>query len=141
MSKTFLYHTIHFSQTVLFSNTQFSISIDVVFTNFIVKKTVLLRAIQKFSSIWPTERNLSGANNHILTKDDCGLASDGNKEVLRIPQSSSITETSPTVSLQSYQGQTLVRDSTLWRDEVSVFYSPSRLSKSLYRYKYTHATT
>ena len=43
------------------------------------------------TSIWPIDRTLSGATNTGQT----GPGSDGNKGVLCIPQSSSITQSSP----------------------------------------------
>ena len=43
-----------------------------------------------FSFIWPIDRILSGAT----TPGKSGSESDGNEEVLHIPQSSSITEVS-----------------------------------------------
>ena len=61
-------------------------------------KTVLSQTTQ-FSSIWPINRTLSGAT----IAGQSGPGSDGNKGVLRIPQSSSITETSPSDCLVSYQ--------------------------------------
>ena len=70
-------------------------------------KTVLFQATQfiistQFNSIRPRDRTLSGAT----TPGQSGPGSDGTKEVLYIPQSSSITEASPSNCL------------------VSVFYSP-----------------
>ena len=49
------------------------------------------------SSIWLIDRILSGA----ITLGQSGLGSDGNKGVLCIPQSSSITEVSPSDGLVS----------------------------------------
>ena len=49
-------------------------------------------------SIRPIDRTLSGAT----TLDQSGLGSDDNEEVLRIPQSSSLTEASPSDCLVSY---------------------------------------
>ena len=57
----------------------------------------------QFSSIYPIDRTLSGTT--IL--GESGPASDGNEEVLRIPQSSSIIGTSPSDSLVSYTGRSL----------------------------------
>ena len=57
----------------------------------------------QFSSIWPIDRNLSGAT----TLGQSGPESDGNKEVFHIPQSSSITGTSPLDYLVSYAGHSL----------------------------------
>ena len=57
---------------------------------------VLFQTIQfsrstQFSSIWPIDRTLSSAT----TPGLCGLGSDGNKRVIRIPQGSCITGASP----------------------------------------------
>ena len=49
------------------------------------------------------DRILSGA----ITLDQMGHGSDGNKEVLRITQSSNITETSTSDYLESYPGHSL----------------------------------
>ena len=70
-----------------------------------MSKTVLFQAIQfsistQFISIWPIDKTLSGAT----TPGQSGLGSDGNEEVLHIPQSSSIIETSPSDCLVSYPG-------------------------------------
>ena len=61
-----------------------------------MSKTVLFQTIgfsisTLFSSIQPIDRTLSGAT----TPSQIVPGSDGNKEVLRIPQSSSITRASP----------------------------------------------
>ena len=56
------------------------------------------------SSIQPTDRTLSGA----ITSGHSGPGSDGNKRVLRIPQSSSIIGTSPSDCLVLYPGHLLV---------------------------------
>ena len=72
------------------------------------------------SSIWPIHGTLSGAT----TPGQSGPGRDGNKEVPRLPQSSSITGVSPSDCLMSHcRGRILL----LCRDAVSVFYSPSRL--------------
>ena len=68
-------------------------------------KTVLFKPIQfskskQLRSIWPIDRTLSGAT----TQSQSGPGSDGSKEVLRIPQSSSITGTSSSDCLVSYPG-------------------------------------
>ena len=52
-----------------------------------------------------------------------GPGSDGSEGVLHIPQSSSITGTSPSDCLVSYSGHLLEGVLTLYRDAVSVFYS------------------
>ena len=59
-------------------------------------KTVLFQMIlfsisTQFNSKWPIDKTLSGAT----TPGHSGPGSDGNKEVFRIPQNSSITGTSP----------------------------------------------
>ena len=55
------------------------------------------------SSIWPIDMTLSGAT----TPGQSRSRSDGNKGVLFIPQSSSITETSPSDCLVPYPGHSL----------------------------------
>ena len=72
------------------------------------------------SSIWPIDRTLSGT----ATPGQNGPGSNGNEEVLHIPQSSSITRASPSGCLVSYLGHLLVGVLPLCKDEVSVFYSP-----------------
>ena len=52
------------------------------------------------SSIYPINRTLSGAT----TPSQSGPGSDGNEEVFRIPQSSSITGTSASDCLVTYPG-------------------------------------
>ena len=59
------------------------------------------------------------------TLGQSGPGSNGNEGVLRIPQSPSITGTSPTHCLVSYTGHSL-------GGGVSVFYSPSWLGKRVY---------
>ena len=71
-------------------------------------KTILFQAIQfsmstQFCFIWPKDRTLSGAT----TPGQSGLWSDGNKVLLRIPQSYSITGTSSSVCCASYPGYSL----------------------------------
>ena len=73
-----------------------------------MSKTVLFQAIQfsintQFTSIWPIGRTLSGAT----TPGQSEPTSDGNEEVLRIPQSSNITGTSHSACLSSYLGHSL----------------------------------
>ena len=55
------------------------------------------------SSIWPIDRTLSGAT----TPGQSGPESNNNEGVLCIPQSSSITEASPSDCLVSYPGHLL----------------------------------
>ena len=61
------------------------------------------------------------------TPGQSGPGSDGNKEVLRIPQSFSITGTLPSDCLVPYLGHSLRGFLLLCRFAVSVFNSPSRL--------------
>ena len=84
MSKIFLFQAIQFNQTVVIQTIQFSISMQL-------------------NSIQPIDRALSGAT--ILSQS--GPGSNGNEEVLRIPQSLSITGTSPSDCLASYLGHSL----------------------------------
>ena len=66
---------------------------------------------------------LSGAT--ILGESGPGI--DSNEGVLRIPQSSSITGTSPSNCLVSYPGHSLGVGLPLCREAVGKFYSPNRL--------------
>ena len=90
-------------------------------------KTVLFQTIQfnistQFSSICPIDRTLSGAT----TPGQSELGSDGNKEVLHIPQSSRITE--PYHQIILCHIRTLIGGVLpLCRGAVSVFYRPSQL--------------
>ena len=99
-------------------------------------KTVLLETIQfiistQFSSIWPIDRTLSGA----ATPGQSGPGSDVNKGVLHIPQSSSITGTSPSDCFVSYKQDTNSGwRLNLGRDAVDVFYSPSWLGNQLFEF-------
>ena len=77
------------------------------------------------SSIWPIDSSLSGPT----TPDQIGPGSNGNKGVLRIPQSSSITGASPSDYLMSYSEHSLGM-LLLCRDAVSVFYSQSQLGEA-----------
>ena len=83
-------------KTVLFQMIQFSIS-----TQFKCKNRKLSRP--QLSSIWPIDRTLSIATTPIQS----GPGSDGNEGVLHIPQSPSITGTSPSNFLGSYTGHSL----------------------------------
>ena len=102
-------------------------------------KTVLFQTIQlsistQFSSIWPIDKALSGAT----TPGRSGLGSDVNEQVLRIPQSSTITRTSPSNCLVLYPGHLLGGVLGLTPPQKSsVFYSPSWLDKkSMLSWKY-----
>ena len=66
-------------------------------------QTIKFSISTQFTSIWPIDRALSGATIPIPSEP----GSDGNKGVLRIPESSSITGTSPSDCLVSYPGHLL----------------------------------
>ena len=97
MSKTFLFQAIQFSQIVLIQTIKYALC-----------------------SIQPIDRTLSGATTPGQGRDE----SNGNEGVLRIPQSSSITGTSPSDCLVSYT-RTLIGVGVLplCRGTVGVFYS------------------
>ena len=76
----------------------------------------------QFSSIWPIERAISGAT----TPGQSGPVSDGNDGVLHIPQSSSITGTSPSDCLVLYPRHSFGGVLLLCEGAVDIFYSPSR---------------
>ena len=57
----------------------------------------------QFSSLWPIDRTLSSATTPVQS----GPEINANEGVLHIPQSSSITGTSPSDSLVSYPGHSL----------------------------------
>ena len=81
----------------------------------------------QFSSIWPIDRTLSGAT----TPGQSGPGSDGNEGLLHIPQSSSITGTSPSDCLVI--SKTLVEGGGVLpfcRGAVSVFYSPNQVGNT-----------
>ena len=63
------------------------------------------------------------------TLGQSGSGSNRNEGVLRIPQSSSITEASSLDCLVSYPGHSSVKVLPLCRETVDTFYSPSRLCK------------
>ena len=67
-------------------------------------KTIQFSISTQFSSIWPIDRTISGAT----TPGQSKPGSDSNERVIRIPQSSSITGTSPSDCLVSYLGYSLV---------------------------------
>ena len=76
------------------------------------------------SSIRPIDKTLSGAT----TPGQSESGSNGNEGVLCIPQSSSITEDSPSDCLMSYRGHSLAGGPAFrCRDAVDVFYGPSQL--------------
>ena len=85
------------SKTVLFPTIQLayvhSLNVETVF------KAIQFSIRTQFSYIQPRDRTISGAT----TPGQSGPGSSGNEEVLCIPQSSSITGTSPSNCLVSYQ--------------------------------------
>ena len=71
------------------------------------------------SSIWPIDRTLSGAT----SPDQSGPGSNGNERVLHIPQSSSITEASPSYCLVSYPEHSLAVGVSYLSTEMQSVYS------------------
>ena len=98
---------------------------------FLYIQRVLFQIIQfsistQFSSIWLIDWTLSGAT----TPGPSGPGNDVNEGVLRIPQSSSISGTSPSDCLVSYPGPSFgVCGVLLCREAAVVLYSPSPLGK------------
>ena len=89
-----------------FNFKQFSLAYknNSISSNWVYHKTVLFQAVQcsisrQFSSIWSIDRTPSSAD----TPGQSVPGSDDSEEVLRIPQSSSITGASPSDCLVSYQ--------------------------------------
>ena len=82
---------IHFYTYKQFYSKQFSLA-QVRSLNILKKlfQTIQFSISTQFSSIWPIDWTLSGAT----TTGQSGPGSDGNKGILRILQSSSITEAS-----------------------------------------------
>ena len=70
----------------------------------------------QFSSIWPIDRTLSGAT----TQGQSGPGSNGSEGLLSIPQSASITGTSPSGCLVLYPGH-LLEESYLSAEIQSVY--------------------
>ena len=92
-------------------------------------KTVLFQAIQfsisiQFSSIWAIDKTLSGTT----TPGQSGLGSDSNEGVLRITQSSSITEATPSDCLVSYTGHSL-GESYPSAETQSVYFAANRTTR------------
>ena len=63
-------------------------------------QTIHFGVITQFNFIWPIDRNLSDATTLGYSKPE----NNGNEGVLHIPQSSSLTGTSPSDFLMSYPG-------------------------------------
>ena len=130
MSKTFVFQTIQFSIQKQFHFKQFSQA----YVRSLNVKTVVSQAIQfsistSFSSFRHIDTTLSGAT----TPGPSTPGSDGNIGILCTLQSSSITGTSPSDCLVSYQGHSFSVCVCVWgglllcRGAVGVFLSPSRL--------------
>ena len=103
---------------------------------FLYIKIVLFQTIRfsistQLSSIWPIGSTLSGAT----TPGQSGPGRDGNEGILCIPQSFSITGTSPSDSLVPYSGHFLGGGLTTCREAVSLFYSPSQQGKFKMEFK------
>ena len=88
MSTVFVYTQLNV-KTVLFQTIQSSKSTHFKYQNFYFEQFSL--ALVQFSSIWLIDMTPSGA----IAPSQSGTGSDGNKGVLRIPQSSSIARASP----------------------------------------------
>ena len=89
-------------KTIIFDTIQFSVSIVSMSKHFYFKKFCLAKI--QFVSFWPTDRTVSDAT----TRSQSGSRNDDNEEVLRIPQSSSITVTSRSDCFVLYLGYSLV---------------------------------
>ena len=75
---------------------------------------------KQFSTFQLINRTLLNAT----TSGQSGPGSNGNERVFHIPQSSSITEASPSVCLVSYPRHSLGGVLPLCREALNVFYSP-----------------
>ena len=118
------------SKTVPFQTIQFSISIQLKW-----KYTLIVKNIQ-FSQtvlIWTIQFSISMQFYFTHRYNPCqsGPGSDGNEGVFHIPQSSSITGTSPSDCLVSYLRHSFGVVLPLSREAVDVFYSSSRLGNIL----------
>ena len=103
-------------------STQFNCQKHFYFKLFNLIKKILIQTIQfsigtQFSSIQLIDKALSSAT----TPGHSGSESKGNEGVLCIPQSSSITGTSPSDCLVSYPGHLLGRGSYLSAEVQSVY--------------------
>ena len=88
---------------------------------WVIKHQIKFQTIQfikstQFSSIWPINRTLSS----VTTPGQSAPGSNGNEGVLHIPQSSSITRTSPSDCLVSYPGYLLRESYPLQRCSQSI---------------------
>ena len=95
-------------------------------------KIVLFQIIQFSISTQFSSRTLSGAT----TPSQSGPERDDNEGLLRIPQSSSITGTSPSACLCHIQDTRGGGVLSLCREAVGVFYSLTRLRKRKVGFSY-----
>ena len=116
-------HSVLILKKVSFQTIQFGISKEFQCLKRVPFQIIQFSISTQLSSIWPRDRAISGAT----TPGQSGPGSDGNETVLRIPNMSSITVTSPSDCLVSYSGHSLARVLPLCRGAIGVFYSPSRL--------------
>ena len=103
-----------------------------------MSKAVLFKGIwfsinMQFSCIWLIDRTQSGAT----TPGQGGPGSNSNKGVLCIPQSSSITGTSPSDCLVSYLGYSLGEESHP-SAEKQLVYSTTLANWATYKYAHTY---
>ena len=105
MLQTVQFQAIQFSICTQFKcqNSSVILSNSVQYKHSLIVKTVLFQAIQfskstQFNPIWSIDKNQLGAT----TQGQNGPGSDGYEAVLCIPQSSTITGTSPSDCLVSY---------------------------------------
>ena len=124
MSKAFPFQAIQFSQTVLFRISTFFVYSQLN-SKIVLFQTTQFSIITQFSSIRPINRTLSGATSLGMSEP----GSDGNEGVLRIPQSSNITGTSPSDCLCHIQDTRSEEVLPISREAVDVFYNPNRLGK------------
>ena len=127
-------------KTIPFQTIQFNISTQFKYKYSLIVKNISISSYSFYSisynsnnsvsykyavsSIQPIDRALSGA----IIPGQSWPGSDGNKGVPRIPQTSSITGTSPSDYLPSYLGHSL-GGLPLCRGADGVFFSPSQLDK------------
>ena len=97
------FQTIQFSINIVFVYKQLNVKINQLNVKTVLFQTTQFSISTPFSSHWPIDRTLSRAT----TLSQGGPGSDGYKEVLCIPQSSSNTGATPSDCLVSYPGNSL----------------------------------
>ena len=128
--QTVLFQTIQLSTLTKLNDSKYcyvsltvQLNISYLFTHSWMLKTILFSiSAQLKYSIPPIDRTLSDTT----TLDQSGPGSDGKEGVLCIPQSSSITRTSPSDCLVSYLRQSLAGSLLCW-EAISVFCGFNRL--------------